>query len=104
MLCSGGILGGVFAGFISARVTDFFGAESLLLLMGIPLVSAAWVVIAVWEKRPQGSATTSSVVAGGGPQNLSDSLRLIAESPHLRVIATLVFLSAVVGPLVAWET
>jgi len=103
MLGSGGILGGVFAGFISARVTNAFGAESLLLLMAIPLASAAWVVIDVWEKRPQG-ATTSSVVAGSGPQNLSDSLRLIAESPHLRTIATLVFLSSVVATIAAWQT
>ena len=103
MLGSGGILGGVFAGFISARMTDAFGAESLLLLMGIPLALAAWVVIGVWEKRPEGSAT-SSVIAGSGPQNLSDSLRLIAESPHLRVIATLVFLSSVVATIAAWQT
>jgi AAA family ATP:ADP antiporter len=103
MLGSGGILGGVFAGFISVKMTDAFGAESLLLLMGIPLASAAWVVIAVWEKRPGGDAT-SSIAAGSGPQNLSDSLRLIAESPHLRVIARLVFLSSVVATIAAWQT
>jgi ATP:ADP antiporter, AAA family len=103
MLGSGGILGGVFAGFVSARMTDAFGAESLLLLMGIPLALAAWVVIAVWEKRPERSST-SSVVPGSGPQNLSDSLRLIAESSHLRVIATLVFLSSVVATIAAWQT
>ena len=32
-----------------------------------------------------------------------DSLRLIAESPHLRVIATLVFLSSVVATIAAWQ-
>ncbi|HET9219156.1 MAG TPA: Npt1/Npt2 family nucleotide transporter, partial [Terriglobia bacterium] len=102
MLGSGGILGGVFAGFISARITDAYGAESLLLLMGIPLVAAAWVVIVVWERRPPGSSG-NSVVAGSGPQNLLDSLRLITESPHLRVIATLVFLSSVVATIAAWQ-
>ncbi len=45
----------------------------------------------------------SSVVAGSGPQNLIDSLRFIAESPHLRVIATLVFLSSVVATIAAWQ-
>jgi len=103
MLGSGGILGGVFAGFVSARMTDAFGAESLLLLMGIPLASAAWVVIAVWEKRSE-ATETNSVVSGSGPQNLSDSLRLIAESSHLRSIATLVFLSSVVATIAAWQT
>jgi AAA family ATP:ADP antiporter len=102
MLGSGGILGGVLAGFISARITDAFGAESLLLLMGVPLSAAAWVVIAIWDRRPPGPAS-NSVVAGSGPQNLLDSLRLITESPHLRVIATLVFLSSVVATIAAWQ-
>ena len=102
LLGSGGILGGVFAGFISARMTVVFGAESLLLSMAILLACAGWVVIAVWERRPAGTAS-SSVVAGSGPQNLLDSLRLIAESSHLRVIATLVFLSSVVATIAAWQ-
>jgi AAA family ATP:ADP antiporter len=103
LLGSGGILGGVVAGFVSARMTDIFGAESLLLLMGIPLAFAAWLVIAVWERRSQETAA-NSVVAGHGPQSLFDSLRLITESQHLRVIATLVFLSSVVATIAAWQT
>jgi len=103
ILGSGGILGGVFAGFVSARITSAFGAESLLLLMAIPLAVAAWVVIAVWERRPADSSR-DSVVAASGPQNLLDSLRLITDSSHLRVIATLVFLSSVVATIAAWQT
>jgi ATP:ADP antiporter, AAA family len=102
MLGSGGILGGIFAGFISARITSSFGAESLLLLMGIPLAAASWIVIGVCERRSRESLSTS-VVTDTGPQNLSDSLRLIAESPHLRIIATLVFLSSVVATIAAWQ-
>ena len=71
--------------------------------MAILLACAGWVVIAVWERRPADTAS-SSVVAGSGPQNLLDSLRLIAESSHLRVIATLVFLSSVVATIAAWQT
>jgi AAA family ATP:ADP antiporter len=70
--------------------------------MGVPLSAAAWVVIAIWDRRPPGPAS-NSVVAGSGPQNLLDSLRLITESPHLRVIATLVFLSSVVATIAAWQ-
>ncbi|HET9942192.1 MAG TPA: hypothetical protein VFR05_02560, partial [Terriglobia bacterium] len=102
LLGSGGILGGAVAGFISARMSSTFGAESLLLLMGVPLALAAWVVIAVWDRRTDGSGF--SVIAGSGPQNLFDSLRLIAESPHLRVISTLVFLSSVVATIASWQT
>lgn len=102
LLGSGGILGSVFAGFISARMTAIFGADSLLLIMAMLLACAGWFVIAVWERRPAGVAS-SSVIAGSGPQNLLDSLRLIAESSHLRVIATLVFLSSVVATIVAWQ-
>jgi AAA family ATP:ADP antiporter len=102
MLGSGGILGGIFAGFVSARLTRSFGAESLLLLMAIPLASAAWIVIAVCERRPAPS-TTRSLATDSGPHTLMDSLRLIAESPHLRVIATLVFLSSVVATIAAWQ-
>ena len=102
MLGSGGILGGIFAGFVSARMTSSFGAESLLLLMGIPLAAASWIVVAAWAHRPV-ELSGQSVVVDGGPQNLIDSLRLIAESPHLRVIATLVFLSSVVATIAAWQ-
>ena len=70
MLGSGGILGGIFAGFVSARMTSSFGAESLLLLMAIPLASAAWVVIAVWETAARRPRRTRSVVTDSGPQNL----------------------------------
>src|SRR4030095_12194853 len=45
LLGSGGILGGFFAGFISAKNAGAFGPESLLLLMGIPLAFSALVVI-----------------------------------------------------------
>ncbi|HVQ64837.1 MAG TPA: Npt1/Npt2 family nucleotide transporter [Terriglobia bacterium] len=102
MLGSGGILGGIFAGFVSARITSSFGAESLLLLMAIPLASAAWIVISVWEHQPE-TSLNKSAVKDSGPQNLIDSLRLIAESPHLRAIATLVFLSSVVATIAAWQ-
>jgi len=102
MLGSGGILGGVFAGFVSARIAASFGAESLLLFMALALAAAVGVVIHVWKQRPS-EAQDQSVVSGG-PQSMFGSLRLIAESPHLRVIAALVFLSSVVATLAAWQT
>src|SRR4030095_14219789 len=71
MLGSGGILGGIFAGFVSARFTRSFGAESLLLLMAFPLAFATWIVIAVWERRPPQSASRS-VVRGSAPRTLTD--------------------------------
>src|SRR6185436_8520499 len=52
MLGSGGIIGGVFAGFLSARMTRSFGAESLLLLMAFPLAVAIGIVATVWNRRP----------------------------------------------------
>src|SRR6185436_17787140 len=91
MLGSGGIVGGVFAGFLSARISASFGAESLLLLMAIPLVMGLVVVATIWQGRLP-HHHEGAVVGGGGPRNLTDSLRLIAESSHLRIIASLVFL------------
>lgn len=102
MLGSGGILGGIFAGFVSARIAASFGAESLLLFMALALAAAVWIVIVVWKQRVP-DVTGHSVVSGG-PQGLFESLGLIAESPHLRVIATLVFLSSVVATIAAWQT
>lgn len=101
MLGSGGIIGGVFAGFLSARISASFGAESLLLLMALPLAMGGVVVATVWKGRlPDHDGV---VVGGGGPRNLTDSLRLIAESSHLRIIATLVFLSSAVATIAAWQ-
>ncbi len=101
MLGSGGIVGGIFAGFLSARLTRSFGAESLLLLMALPLAVAIGVVAAVWRVRSPDQH--DSTVLGGGPRNLRDSLRLIAESSHLRIIASLIFLSSAVATLAAWQ-
>ena len=102
MLGSGGIVGGILAGFLSARITRSFGAESLLLLMAVPLAVAIGVVAMVWKRRPAGHHD-GAVVGGGGPRNLTASLRLIAESSHLRVIASLVFLSSAVATIAAWQ-
>src|SRR6185436_17793969 len=102
MLGSGGIVGGVFAGFLSARVSASFGAESLLLLMAIPLVMGIVVVATIWRRRLP-HHHEGAVVGDGGPRNLTDSLRLIAESSHLRIIATLVFLSSAVATISAWQ-
>jgi len=101
MLGSGGIVGGVFAGFLSAKISASFGAESLLLLMALPLALGIGVVATVWQRRLPDQH--DGVVGGGGPRNLTDSLRLIAESPHLRIIATLVFLSSAVATIAAWQ-
>jgi ATP:ADP antiporter, AAA family len=102
MLGSGGIIGGVFAGFLSARVSSVFGAESLLLLMALPLAGGIIVVAALWRKRTA-HHDDGAVVGSGGPRNLTDSVRLIAESSHLRIIATLVFLSSAVATIAAWQ-
>jgi ATP:ADP antiporter, AAA family len=101
MLGSGGIIGGVFAGFLSARISALYGAESLLLLMALPLAAGIVVVASVWKQRapdPDGA-----VVGNSGPRNLTDSLRWIAESSHLRIIARLVFLSSAVATIAAWQ-
>jgi AAA family ATP:ADP antiporter len=102
MLGSGGIVGGIFAGFLSARITSSFGAESLLLLMAVPLIAGAVVVAAIWRRRVP-DQHDGAVVSGSGPRNLTDSLRLIAESSHLRIIAGLVFLSSAVATIAAWQ-
>jgi AAA family ATP:ADP antiporter len=103
MLGCGGILGGIFAGFISARLSAVLGAESLLVLMTVLLLGAVWIVVRVWNRRETLPANEPMTPAAG-PRNLRDSLRLIADSQHLRVIAALVFLSSVVATLAAWQT
>jgi ATP:ADP antiporter, AAA family len=102
MLGSGGIIGGVFAGFLSARISAVFGAESLLLLMALPLPAAIVVVASVWKQRVP-DRHDGAVVGDSGPRSLADSLRWIAESSHLRIIAALVFLSSAVATIAAWQ-
>ena len=102
MLGSGGIVGGIFAGFVSVRVATSFGTESLLIVMAAMAVSAAAVVVLIWRQSQQ-DGVADLVVTDTGPRNLRDSFRLILRSPHLQAIAALVGLSSIVTTTAAWQ-
>lgn len=101
MLGSGGIIGGIFAGFFSVRMAGSFGTESLLLFMALLLGGAiCCVVVTLQNTQTSGGGEDGE---RDGPRNLFDSFRLIAESRHLQAIAVLIFLSSIVTTTGAWQ-
>ncbi|MGH9412038.1 MAG: hypothetical protein ACRD1V_21590, partial [Vicinamibacterales bacterium] len=96
---TGGILGGISGGFAARAIAKRWGADALLLTM-LPLlpICAALVVVA-WRRRTgeaQRSASTPSF-------RVRDSIRLVSKQGHVRSIALLVCLSAIVATFAGWQ-
>jgi AAA family ATP:ADP antiporter len=102
MLGSGGITGGIFAGFFSIRIAQNFGTESLLLVMAVMLLLSALVVAVVWRSS-EIAHQDFAPIAESGPRSLRDSFALILQSPHLQAIAALVCVSSMVTTTAAWQ-
>ena len=88
---SGGILGAIFGSYLTRAFALRIGTVPLLLIMALLLFFAAVVVLILSRHRlaPDAREERSPV-----PRHMMDSLKLIAASPHLRLIAGLVFVTA----------
>lgn len=106
MVGGGGILGWIFAGYLSKTVAKAFGAESLLLAMAILLVLCS-AVIALASKRsklrlnPENDLIAG--IAGTGQKNLRASLRSVFSSPYLRAIAAVICISSFATTITGWQ-
>ncbi|MBD3867547.1 MAG: cyclic nucleotide-binding domain-containing protein [Acidobacteria bacterium] len=88
---SGGILGAIFGSYLTREFALRIGTTSLLLIMALLLLLAAIVVLALSRHRIAADAREGRSAA---PRHMMDSLKLISASPHLRLIAGLVFITA----------
>jgi ATP:ADP antiporter, AAA family len=106
MIGGGGILGSIFAGFVSKSVARAFGTESLLLGMVPFLLISAVFMYASW--RTGNSELTESKEprverSGIGQKDIQGSLRLVFSSKYLRAVAVIICLSSLVTTLTGWQ-
>ncbi len=105
IVTSGGIAGGT-AGFFSAAIVQRFEAEHLLLVMMLLLAGCAALVSQIVRQRRPISAdmeTTPEGIHSKTGWNLHKNLQQVRKSSHLKAIAALVFLSAIVTYIAGWQ-
>src|SRR5262245_21297867 len=101
---SGGIVGGIFGGFLSNVLTHAFGAESILLAMGGSVGISIILVVAIHaQNRQLLDSATSFAHEGERPGTLRESFHLVRSSSHLRTIACLICICSLVTALASWQ-
>ena len=105
---SGAILGGTFGGKIANFFAPRYGTESLLLGMAGAVVVCIFLVVLIWRQRiallPEASAEREEAAVGEeSPQNLKESIRLVASSEYLFSIATLILIANITTSLAGWQ-
>ena len=102
---AGGILGGIFGGFLSVGIARNLGAESLLLV--VAAFPAICMVLVVWIWRREGKEAGLGVEdkAAGleSSWSLSGTLQIIRSSAHLKSIATLICITSIVTTAAGWQ-
>ncbi|UCF66915.1 MAG: HEAT repeat domain-containing protein [Acidobacteriota bacterium] len=97
---AGGILGGFVGGQLANWLVDLIGAPQLLLLVvGLLLIAT----VIVTTLRRLGVSSAEAVERSTSPRRLRESLSVISQSRHLRVIAILVFVTAVATQTIDWQ-
>jgi AAA family ATP:ADP antiporter len=99
---SGAILGWIVGGFATRVSVARFGTESMLILTAVSLVLCAVLVEQIWRNRP-GAAGDDDQAGVGGASGLFAAIAMVKESPYLRAIAALVWLSALATTVGAWQ-
>ncbi len=106
MVGGGGILGWVFAGFVSKLEARAIGTESLLLSM-VPLLVISSVLMHAACRTGKLEVTESrnfgAEAPGNGQKDVQGSLRLIFSSDYLRALAAVICTSSFVTTLSGWQ-
>jgi ATP/ADP translocase/HEAT repeat protein len=97
---SGGIVGAISGGILTGALAQRIGTPNLLLAAAGLLLLAAGVVVLDSRYRLPTHARSEDEPP---PRQLLDSLRLVANSPHLRLIAGLVLITALATKMVDWQ-
>jgi ATP:ADP antiporter, AAA family len=106
MVGGGGILGWIFAGYLSMSFAKTLGTESLLLAMAVLLLlCSAVIAIASNRSRARLNSATAPIagIAGTGQRNLRASLRSVFSSPYLRAIAAVICISSFATTITGWQ-
>jgi AAA family ATP:ADP antiporter len=106
MVGGGGILGWIFAGFVSKSAAGVFGTESLLLAMVPFLVISAVLMYAAWRTGRFELAESKKApveTLGIDQKDVQGSLRLIFFSKYLQAVAAIICISSFVTTLTGWQ-
>src|SRR5262245_25150867 len=102
---SGGIIGGIFGGFLSSVLARRLGAESVLLSMAF-FIGMSTILVVVIASRNRGMAkslTSTKAVDGHHSATLRESFRLVRSSPHLLAIAALICICSITTYIAGWQ-
>jgi ATP/ADP translocase len=97
---AGGIIGAIAGGALAGTIANFVGTVDLLLVVAGALTLCIGLVAALSR---QIRLSAPPVLAVRPPANLARSSRLIASSPHLRIVAGLVAVSALATTIIDWQ-
>ena len=95
------ILGGIAGSSLAALAADAVGSENLLLAAAVIVSACAILVLALRSDMQdrEGRRSTGRLVG----KLSGDAVKLLFESPHLRWIAAILFLTILVSTLVDWQ-
>ncbi len=100
LIGGGGILGGIAGSFGAQTLVEKTGTLwTLPLVCGLLCLTILVVHLLTRTPAVQGPAHSAERIPG----RISESLRMIAGTPHLRAIASLVLLTALVTSIVEWQ-
>ena len=103
LLGSGGIIGGSLGGFLAKWIALTLGTDATLLFMAGFLALCTVLIRFIWSQKPSDRDENGSSVSGETPRTLSESFRLVRQSPHLMAIAALICLSSLATAVGSWQ-
>jgi len=101
MLGSGGIVGGIVAGFVTQGIAKKFGTDAILLFMAAQVAACVPLVMLIWRQQAREDGEVDPQAEES--RNLRESWRLMIASPHLRAIAILILIGSVVTTIAGWQ-
>jgi ATP:ADP antiporter, AAA family len=95
------ILGGIAGSTLAASTAEVVGSENLLLAAAVIVATCAVLVLALRRDMQdrEGRRSTGRLVG----KLSGDAVKLLFESPHLRWIAAILFMTILVSTLVDWQ-
>ena len=103
---AGGILGGIFGGFLSNSMAENFGTESLLFVLALFIGTSGVLVSLIWRQRHKktgGKSEAPRMTTKDGPRSMLESFLLMRSSKHLKSIATLICITSIVTTAAGWQ-
>jgi AAA family ATP:ADP antiporter len=101
---AGAIAGGIFGGYLTSIVTNFFGNGVVMLIASGLLLSCIPIILAVWKIRIRRIGRLARSKRNTEKTDLSNSnLKLILRSKHLTNMAAIVGISVLVAKLIDYQ-